>query len=570
MGFSMSSGNSFASSSSLSDQKVPSVNEGRSKKARTCRASTIDIKMRGIAARELSGLSDSLKKRDQEKRREKSHYPHIPVSRISNDSQTDENKLAKEQVAPRQKRSRAALPLEPLNENEECDRFAQERTTRKSVNSGMVDPALLGCYKRDYGSIGIEKNKKASTATTEPRQSFASSARKKAHPIETDPAVYDLVDEVFDSKPATPLGPFYDGSTPFAQTPPPESAACDGLADDGLDRVEESQSLTPWTPTTKKQLESEPGIINTPRTYSSQVSKARQLINSQESQLSLPCKDFKSAIEEFGSTWKEVQDLVLNYQPLNVILKREQAKQNSCAAANFKQSPDHTAVTHLRARHLENKNPSPIKGAWSPGFGIVSGFTKFLRKKHKITAGRNISIVIARDLDKRLIYTVAATDGPPGGIHAELSAWDALPASIKELGRGVIFTERAPCHLCTAKLKENLPNCQVVFSRAVSGRKKYFYQFFSQETLDQVKEKVTEHIPFRRAALFPEDNAANSSGKETFSQLSLTASPDERSCSVVKHLPLQFIDMGSSKLEKMAGSSEEKSYCTCHLFSKAQ
>lgn len=207
-----------------------------------------------------------------------------------------------------------------------------------------------------------------------------------------------------------------------------------------------------------------------------------------------PTKSALTALQECGISWEELVNHLCEEAPYDELLKREDSRsflqslkdvrsenEMSCTQAS---SPEELSL--LRRVHLSNPHVSPIKAFWSPPrAGIFSRFCDFIRERFNISYGRNVSMAIAKDpLTGKIVYTVASTDGPPGGTHSELLAWDLLPENIRQLKKGVIFTERQPCcrgSYCNAKLRENLPEVSVVFTQPYEDESKR--TFMDKKTL---------------------------------------------------------------------------------------
>lgn len=111
-------------------------------------------------------------------------------------------------------------------------------------------------------------------------------------------------------------------------------------------------------------------------------------------------------------------------------------------------------IVQVRKRHLDfiDASDSPFKISEKTIFGKCPLSKRAIKhkKENDLTTGRNVAIIIAYDsIKKELIYTIDATDGPPGPRHAELLAYDALPKHIKSNKKKedilLIYTERAPC-----------------------------------------------------------------------------------------------------------------------------
>lgn len=82
-----------------------------------------------------------------------------------------------------------------------------------------------------------------------------------------------------------------------------------------------------------------------------------------------------------------------------------------------------------------------------------------MKREEDVTAGRNVAIVVFQSPNsKEVRHTIARTDGPPGPVHAEIDAYDKVPAYIRENKENIlhVFTERKPCLHCTQKLKSVL------------------------------------------------------------------------------------------------------------------
>lgn len=217
-------------------------------------------------------------------------------------------------------------------------------------------------------------------------------------------------------------------------------------------------TLSLRTPGSKQHLSQELGGLVSDSGYLRRVDEARQRLD-ETGLICPPCGNFIKYLEKLGTTRSEVESMFAEKLPFREVLTRPQAveQSESLSQQHSVQSPGHRNLSAMRKKHLTNVNESPVLAALSPGVGPLSTFAKFLRERHAITAGRNIAIAIARDPDTReMIYTVASTDGPPGGTHSELLAWDALPDSVKDAKSALIYTERQPCRKgsnCNAKLK---------------------------------------------------------------------------------------------------------------------
>lgn len=96
------------------------------------------------------------------------------------------------------------------------------------------------------------------------------------------------------------------------------------------------------------------------------------------------------------------------------------------------------------------------------------------KKKINATAGRNVSIILFNSPNsKKPKHTIAITDGPPGGPHAELKAFDSLPLAVRQDASNLVFavyTEREPCNAhdagCARKLKSVLARTTQIFYTA--------------------------------------------------------------------------------------------------------
>lgn len=96
------------------------------------------------------------------------------------------------------------------------------------------------------------------------------------------------------------------------------------------------------------------------------------------------------------------------------------------------------------------------------------------KKKINATAGRNVSIVLYRSPNtKTPRHTIAITEGPPGGPHAELRAFDMLPEAVRQDAANLVFavyTEREPCTAhdsgCARKLKSVLAKTTEIYFSA--------------------------------------------------------------------------------------------------------
>jgi hypothetical protein len=172
--------------------------------------------------------------------------------------------------------------------------------------------------------------------------------------------------------------------------------------------------------------------------------------------------------------WDELISHLIHYQPVKLVYRRHEAKEVIVELS--KEGEEIGALTEakplslLRKPDLSNPDTSPCKAFWSPPKrGVFTRFCAFFRERFKITPGRNVSIAVVRNPETgSLAYSVASTDGPPGGTHAELLAWDILPDAFKALKRGIIFTERQPCcsgSNCNAKIKERLPEVAVIYTQ---------------------------------------------------------------------------------------------------------
>lgn len=115
----------------------------------------------------------------------------------------------------------------------------------------------------------------------------------------------------------------------------------------------------------------------------------------------------------------------------------------------------------VRVRHVEKSgvtdSPMSKTAKEEYGEGPLSKRAKKFKKDNDISVGRNVSLIIFYDaIVNESRYVIAATDGPPGGPHAELRAIDALPSHVSKENIQLIYTEREPCRhgsQCYCKLK---------------------------------------------------------------------------------------------------------------------
>lgn len=211
-----------------------------------------------------------------------------------------------------------------------------------------------------------------------------------------------------------------------------------------------------------------------------------------------PSESALKALELNEISWDDLIEHLIHQKPHQFIYRRVEAKALVLSLpieADFSDSissssPMSTAssegsvtevprvLSRLRKSHLKNPSTSPCKAYWSPPkIGIFTKFCDFIRERFEITAGRNVAMAITKDAEGTIIYTVASTDGPPGGTHAELLAWDLLPKEVKDVKKGVIFTERQPCcsgSNCNAKMKESLPEVAIVYTQPYSPAARSF------------------------------------------------------------------------------------------------
>lgn len=225
-----------------------------------------------------------------------------------------------------------------------------------------------------------------------------------------------------------------------------------------------------WTPSTRLRLQSKLGAVS-PGTYQATSAIAHRAV-SVHSNITLPPRNFLDALDDFGSTWEEVRTMLVE-ESAHLIICRDQAREMT--AQLLTAEPSETCIAQWRVKDLSTPDTSPVRAYWSPPKqGIATHFVNFIRERFSIGEGRNIAFAIGRYpktnelLADKLIYTIATTDGPPGGTHSELLAWDALPHDVKETKRGLIYTERQPCMSgsnCNAKLKEAIGDgCHIVYS----------------------------------------------------------------------------------------------------------
>lgn len=136
------------------------------------------------------------------------------------------------------------------------------------------------------------------------------------------------------------------------------------------------------------------------------------------------------------------------------------------------------SLSKVNKRQLEQLNvtTSPIKNLKKVPYAEhpLARRAAEYKKQINATAGRNVSIVLYQSPNSKTPkHTIAITEGPPGGPHAELKAFDMLPLAVRQDASNLVFavyTEREPCHAhdagCARKLKSVLARTTEVFYTA--------------------------------------------------------------------------------------------------------